>query len=339
MRQDSRMRTRNGDFAGSPPRLQRGRPQRRRNAVSIGGPRPLLRRAGGDRAARPRAGAAGRARGRRPLGLRQVHPAGADRRPARALRRGVAWAVPATPTSASPAAPTCRSATCCCPGSRRSTTPRWRCATAASPGPRGAPRAGAVRALRPRGLRARRPAQLSGGMRQRVAFLRTPVAGKPVLLLDEPFASLDAITRAEMQEWLAGALRADPRTAVLVTHDVEEALYLCDQVAVLSSRPARIAAKLTVADPRAPDRDEPSPRPPSSSCASGRWPRCGRGRGEALDPPRPRPGRAARRLADRRQQRGDRSALHLEDFLVPVALARSPRCCGRTARCSPTTPG
>ena len=67
-------------------------------------------------------------------------------------------------------------------------------------------------------------------MRQRVAFLRTLVAGKPVLALDEPFASLDAITRAEMQEWLAEALRADPRTVVLVTHDVEEALYLSDRV-------------------------------------------------------------------------------------------------------------
>ena len=63
-------------------------------------------------------------------------------------------------------------------------------------------------------------------MRQRVAFLRTLLAGKPVLLLDEPFASLDAITRAEMQEWLAGALAAEPRAAILVTHDVEEALYL-----------------------------------------------------------------------------------------------------------------
>ena len=81
-------------------------------------------------------------------------------------------------------------------------------------------------------------------MRQRVAFLRTLVAGKPVLALDEPFASLDAITRAEMQEWLAEALRADPRTVVLVTHDVEEALYLSDRVVVLSARPARIVAEL-----------------------------------------------------------------------------------------------
>jgi ABC-type nitrate/sulfonate/bicarbonate transport system ATPase subunit len=100
-----------------------------------------------------------------------------------------------------------------------------------------------------------RPAELSGGMRQRVAFLRTLIAGKPVLALDEPFAALDAITRAEMQEWLARALRTDPRTVVLVTHDVEEALYLCDRVAVLSARPARIVAELSVPTRRAEDRD------------------------------------------------------------------------------------
>lgn len=105
------------------------------------------------------------------------------------------------------------------------------------------------------GFEAARPGELSGGMRQRVAFLRTLVAGKPVLALDEPFASLDAITRAEMQEWLATALRTDPRTVVLVTHDVEEALYLCDRVAVLSARPARIVAELSAPAPRAEDRD------------------------------------------------------------------------------------
>jgi len=100
------------------------------------------------------------------------------------------------------------------------------------------------------------PAELSGGMRQRVAFLRTLIAGKPVLALDEPFASLDAITRAEMQQWLAGALEADPRTVVLVTHDVEEALYLCDSVAVLSTRPARVVERLSAPAPRFGNRDE-----------------------------------------------------------------------------------
>jgi ABC-type nitrate/sulfonate/bicarbonate transport system ATPase subunit len=99
------------------------------------------------------------------------------------------------------------------------------------------------------------PAELSGGMRQRVAFLRTLLAGKPLLALDEPFAALDAITRAEMQEWLAAALRADPRTVVLVTHDVEEALYLCDRVLILSARPARALAELRPPSPRAADRD------------------------------------------------------------------------------------
>jgi NitT/TauT family transport system ATP-binding protein len=105
------------------------------------------------------------------------------------------------------------------------------------------------------GFESARPAELSGGMRQRVAFLRTLVAAKPVLALDEPFASLDAITRAEMQGWLAQALREEPRTVVFVTHDVEEALYLCDKVAVLSSRPARIVAELEAPAPRVPDRD------------------------------------------------------------------------------------
>jgi len=94
------------------------------------------------------------------------------------------------------------------------------------------------------------PAELSGGMRQRVAFLRTLLAGRPVLLLDEPFASLDAITRAEMQQWLAGALLDEPRTVVLVTHDVEEALYLSDRVVVLSPRPGHVVAELTVDMPR-----------------------------------------------------------------------------------------
>ena len=105
------------------------------------------------------------------------------------------------------------------------------------------------------GFERSKPAELSGGMRQRVAFLRTLVAGKPVMALDEPFASLDAITRAEMQEWLAGALASDPRTVVLVSHDVEEALYLSDRVAVLSARPARVVEELSAPAPRAFDRD------------------------------------------------------------------------------------
>jgi ABC-type nitrate/sulfonate/bicarbonate transport system ATPase subunit len=102
------------------------------------------------------------------------------------------------------------------------------------------------------GFERARPYELSGGMRQRVAFLRTLLSGKPVLCLDEPFASLDALTRREMQEWLAGALRREPRTVLLVTHDVEEAATLGEQVLVMSPRPGRVVAELPVPATRTP---------------------------------------------------------------------------------------
>jgi NitT/TauT family transport system ATP-binding protein len=95
-----------------------------------------------------------------------------------------------------------------------------------------------------------RPAELSGGMRQRVAFLRTLLADRPVLLLDEPFGALDSITRGAMQDWLMDALVREPRTVLLVTHDVDEALLLADRVAVLSPRPGRVRAELRVELPR-----------------------------------------------------------------------------------------
>jgi NitT/TauT family transport system ATP-binding protein len=94
------------------------------------------------------------------------------------------------------------------------------------------------------------PRELSGGMRQRVAFARTLLSGRTVLCLDEPFAALDALTRQEMQDWLAGALALAPRTVVLVTHDVEEAVVLADRVLVLSPRPGRVIATLDVDVPR-----------------------------------------------------------------------------------------
>ena len=96
------------------------------------------------------------------------------------------------------------------------------------------------------------PAMLSGGMRQRVAFVRTLLSGRPVIALDEPFASLDALTRIDARAWLADALMRGGRTALLVTHDVEEAVLLSDRVVVLSNRPATVVHTVTV--------DLPGPR-------------------------------------------------------------------------------
>ena len=98
--------------------------------------------------------------------------------------------------------------------------------------------------------------ELSGGMRQRVAFLRTIMTGRPLLALDEPFGALDAITRGEMHEWLEQALTSESRTVLLVTHDVEEALTLCDRVVMMSRRPGRVTAEIAVRRPRELSRAE-----------------------------------------------------------------------------------
>jgi NitT/TauT family transport system ATP-binding protein len=108
------------------------------------------------------------------------------------------------------------------------------------------------------GFQHARPHELSGGMRQRVAFMRTLLSGKPLLCLDEPFGALDAITRAEMQEWLTATLAREPRTVVLVTHDVEEAILLADRVAVLSPRPGRVIEQLEVELERPRVRTDPA---------------------------------------------------------------------------------
>ncbi len=94
------------------------------------------------------------------------------------------------------------------------------------------------------------PSQLSGGMRQRLALLRTFLAPATTMLLDEPFGALDAITRREMHGWLQTVLAAEPRTVLFITHDVEEALLLSDRVYVMSPRPGRIVSDVTVAFPR-----------------------------------------------------------------------------------------
>jgi NitT/TauT family transport system ATP-binding protein len=103
-----------------------------------------------------------------------------------------------------------------------------------------------------------RPAELSGGMRQRVSFLRSLLAGKPVLCLDEPFAALDAITRLQMQGWLGRVLEREPRTVMLVTHDVEEAVMLADRVVVMSPRPGRAVANIEIGLPRPRHRTDPA---------------------------------------------------------------------------------
>jgi ABC-type nitrate/sulfonate/bicarbonate transport system ATPase subunit len=130
---------------------------------------------------------------------------------------------------------------------------------------RGAGRARARAAARPlfaelglAGFETAMPHELSGGMRQRVAFLRTLLAGKPVLALDEPFAALDALTRAQAQGWLADALAREPRTVVLVTHDVEEAVVLGDRVIVMSPRPGRDLAEVAVQLRRPRSRTDPA---------------------------------------------------------------------------------
>ncbi len=94
------------------------------------------------------------------------------------------------------------------------------------------------------------PDELSGGMRQRLALLRTYLADRPLLLLDEPFGALDAITRRSMQSWLQERWLADRRSMLLVTHDVDEAVLLADRVLVMSDRPGTIAATHTVPEPR-----------------------------------------------------------------------------------------
>lgn len=101
-----------------------------------------------------------------------------------------------------------------------------------------------------RGFEQKYPYSLSGGMRQRVALLRTLLTHREIMLLDEPFGSLDAQTRAIMQEFLLGLWEDLDRTILLVTHDVEESLILGDEVYVMTARPMRVKRKLKVNLPR-----------------------------------------------------------------------------------------
>jgi ABC-type nitrate/sulfonate/bicarbonate transport system ATPase subunit len=94
------------------------------------------------------------------------------------------------------------------------------------------------------------PWQLSGGMRHRAAFLRTVLLDKPAMLLDEPFGSLDGITRSFAQQWLLQVWEEVRSTVVLITHDVAEAVFLADRVYLMSPRPGRISQVFPVDLPR-----------------------------------------------------------------------------------------
>jgi len=94
------------------------------------------------------------------------------------------------------------------------------------------------------------PDTLSGGMRQRAALLRTFLTDRDVLLLDEPFGALDALTRRDLQRWLLDVWEQFRKTILFITHDVEEAVFLADRVLVFSARPGRITKELRVDLPR-----------------------------------------------------------------------------------------
>jgi len=94
------------------------------------------------------------------------------------------------------------------------------------------------------------PAELSGGMRQRAAFFRTMLCEGRIMLLDEPFAALDAINRERMQEWLMEVLEQEKHTVILVTHSVDEAIFLSDRIYVLTDRPAKVKCCIDIRLPR-----------------------------------------------------------------------------------------
>ncbi|MFT4116112.1 ABC transporter ATP-binding protein [Bradyrhizobium sp.] len=121
---------------------------------------------------------------------------------------------------------------------------------------------GYIRQVGLAGFENKYPWQISGGMQQRVAIARALAANPRVLLLDEPFSAVDALTRMELQSLVLDLWRENRFTAVLVTHDVEEAVFLADKIAVLSHRPTTLAEEIEVGLPRPRDhivtREDPA---------------------------------------------------------------------------------
>jgi ABC-type nitrate/sulfonate/bicarbonate transport system ATPase subunit len=121
----------------------------------------------------------------------------------------------------------------------------------------GAPRAHARRKAEPlfpefglEGFQKHYPHQLSGGMRQRVALMRTFLFERDLVLLDEPFGALDALTRSMMQRWLLDVWARHRRTVIFITHDIDEAIFLGDRVVVMTARPGSVKHEETIALPR-----------------------------------------------------------------------------------------
>lgn len=94
------------------------------------------------------------------------------------------------------------------------------------------------------------PSELSGGMQQRVSFIRSLMSPQSLICLDEPFSSLDEFTRMEMQNWLLSIWEENKRSILMVTHHIEEALYLSDRIIVLSGKPAKIKKEFSIPFPR-----------------------------------------------------------------------------------------
>jgi ABC-type nitrate/sulfonate/bicarbonate transport system ATPase subunit len=99
------------------------------------------------------------------------------------------------------------------------------------------------------------PHQLSGGMRQRAALLRTYMISKDIMLLDEPFGALDAITRSKMHFWLLDVVKSLNSTVLFITHDIEEAIFLSDRIYILSDKPAKIKKEVVVNLPNRQNKD------------------------------------------------------------------------------------